>query len=234
VASSLAQRTASFEHESKDGQIRRSRLTEFISDTREASKQLLANLQRAATLIQSFKQVAVDRSNAERRMFDLSHSTEQIVSSLRPGLRRSQVGVAMSVPEGIMMDSYPGHYGQVLTNLFVNAVTHGFEEAETGTIKIEARPLPPSHIEIVFADDGKGMTEDIQRRAFDPFFTTRRGKGGAGLGLHIVYTLVTRQLGGEIDLSSEPGKGSTFRIKLPTVAPWAELEAAAQTGDAKD
>jgi signal transduction histidine kinase len=234
VASSLSRRCETFATEVQDGQIRRSRLAEFIADNRDAANQLVANLQRAAKLIQSFKQVAVDRSNAERRMFDLSQSTEQIVSSLRPGLKRSQIGLEMDIPEGIVMDSYPGHYGQVLTNLFVNALAHGLEGASAGMIRIEARPLQPDQVEILFVDDGKGMTEEIRRRAFDPFFTTRRSQGGTGLGLHIVYNLVTRRLGGRIDLSSEPGMGAKFRITLPTVAPWEEMEAAAQTGNVTD
>jgi signal transduction histidine kinase len=132
------------------------------------------------------------------------------------------------------MDSYPGHYGQVLTNLFLNAVGHGLEGAKTGVIRIEARPLNLDHVEIVFADDGKGMTEEIRLRAFDPFFTTRRGQGGTGLGLHIVYNLVTRQLGGRIELDSAPGRGSTFRMTIPIVAPWQELEARAQSGSETD
>jgi signal transduction histidine kinase len=234
VASSLARRCENFASEIADGQIKRSRLAEFIEDNREASNQLVANLQRAAKLIQSFKQVAVDRSNAERRTFDLSQSTEQIVSSLMPGLKRSQITLETDIPEGIVMDSYPGHYGQVLTNLFVNAVGHGLEEVESGKIRIEARSLSPEQVEILFVDNGMGMTEEIKRQAFDPFFTTRRAQGGTGLGLHIVYTLVTRRLGGQIDLASEPGKGATFRITLPTVAPWEDIEAAAQTGNMTD
>jgi signal transduction histidine kinase len=234
VASSLANRCASFASEVEDGAIRKSRLEEFITDNREAAKQLVSNLQRAAELIQDFKQVAADRSNVERRTFDLYHSTEQIVSSLRPGLKRSQINLALKIPEGIVMDSYPGHYGQVLTNLFLNAVGHGLEGAKTGVIRIEARPLNLDHVEIVFADDGKGMTEEIRLRAFDPFFTTRRGQGGTGLGLHIVYNLVTRQLGGRIELDSAPGRGSTFRMTIPIVAPWQELEARAQSGSETD
>jgi signal transduction histidine kinase len=234
VASSLSNRCAAFAAELEHDAIRRSRLTEFVNDNREAAKQLIANLQRAAELIQSFKQVAADRSNTERRLFDLYKSTEQIVSSLRPGLKRSQISLAMDIPQGIVMDSYPGHYGQVLTNLFLNAIGHGLEGVEQGSIRIEARSLHPEQVEIVFADDGKGMSEEIRLRAFDPFFTTRRGQGGTGLGLHIVYNLVTRQLGGQIELDSQPGEGSTFRIVLPVVAPWQALEAAAQTGSEAD
>lgn len=219
VASSLARRCESFQDEIENGQLRKSRLTEFVAANAEAAQQLVSNLQRAGELIQSFKQVAVDRSHADRRQFDLAESTEHIVASLRPGLRKSHVQLSIDVPEGLTMDSYPGPYGQVLTNLFLNAAAHAFGDGKPGNISVQARRAGVAHVEIVFADDGKGMTEDVQKRAFDPFFTTRRGTGGTGLGLHIVYTLVTRRLGGKISLSSMPGLGTTFHITLPIVAP---------------
>jgi signal transduction histidine kinase len=224
VASSLARRCESFSAELEQGQMRRSRLVEFISGNREAANQLVANLQRAGELIQSFKQVAVDRSHADRRQFDLRQSTEQILASLRPGLKKSHIELVTEIPDGIVMDSYPGHYGQVLTNLFLNAVKHGFDGVPEGTIHIEARPVGLGQVEINFYDDGKGMTEEVQRRAFDPFFTTRRSEGGTGLGLHIVYNLVTRRLGGRIMLSSAPWRGTTFRITLPLSAPRQDSE----------
>src|SRR5215207_637684 len=219
VASSLAQRCERFEAEIEAGQIRRSRLAEFVAGTRDAAGQLVANLHRAGDLIQSFKQVAVDRSHAERRTFGLREATEQIVASLRPGLKNARVQLIVDVPEGVTMDSYPGPFGQVLTNLVLNAVTHGFSDGATGTITLTARMSGPDQVEILFRDDGRGMTEEVQRQAYDPFFTTRRGHGGTGLGLHIVYNLVTRRLGGRIVLSSAPGAGTTFRIALPLVAP---------------
>jgi signal transduction histidine kinase len=230
VASSLARRCESFTAELEQGQMRRSRLVEFIDGNREAANQLVANLQRAGELIQSFKQVAVDRSHADRRQFDLRQSTEQILASLRPGLKKSHIELVTEIPDGIVMDSYPGHYGQVLTNLFLNAVKHGFDGVPEGTIHIEARPVGLGQVEINFYDDGKGMTEDVQRRAFDPFFTTRRSEGGTGLGLHIVYNLVTRRLGGRIMLSSAPWRGTTFRITLPLAAPRQDTEPAQAVG----
>jgi signal transduction histidine kinase len=163
--------------------------------------------------------VAVDRSHAERRIFDLRESTEQIVVSLRPGLKSKPLTLAVEIPDNVTMDSYPGPYGQVLTNLVLNAVVHGFADGRSGTILVRARRVDARQVEITFVDDGTGMTEDVQRRVFDPFFTTRRTQGGTGLGLHIVYNLVTRQLGGRITLNSAPGRGTTFRITLPLTAP---------------
>lgn len=237
VASSLARRCEGFAEEIKHGSLRRSRLDDFIAGSREAAKQLVSNLERAGDLIQSFKQVAVDRSHEQRRLFDLLQSTNQIVASLRPGLKRAQIELVTDVPDSIMLDSYPGAYGQVLTNLVLNAAHHAFADNRRGTIHIAARRADTEAgkgIELTFTDDGAGMSEEVQRRAFDPFFTTRRSQGGTGLGLHIVYNIVNRRLGGRITLASAQGRGTTFRITLPLSAPRAEGKTAEPTMTAAD
>jgi signal transduction histidine kinase len=219
VASSFARRTDQFEAEMKSGTtLRRSQLEEFVRSSRDASQQLVGNLHRAAELIQSFKQVAVDRSHAERRQFSLSEATDQIIASLRPVLKRSPITLSVDVPEGLVVDGFPGSYGQILTNLFLNAANHAFPGGRSGAITIAAKPRGNDDIEIIFADNGAGMTPDVQRQAFDPFFTTRRNEGGTGLGLHIVYNLVTQQLGGRMMLESRLGQGTTFRIIMPRAA----------------
>ncbi|WP_034468338.1 sensor histidine kinase [Afipia sp. P52-10] len=219
VASSMERRAAAFEADLKARTpLRRSQLEDFVQTSKDASQQLVSNLQRAAELIQSFKQVAVDRSHAERREFDLHEASEQIVASLRPVLKKAPITLHMNVPEGLTLNSYPGSYGQVLTNLFLNAVNHAFADGRAGTIRFEAKARSSDDIEIVFADDGAGMTPEVQRQAFNPFFTTRRSEGGTGLGLHIVYNLVTQQLGGRMMLDSKPGQGTTFRIIIPRAA----------------
>jgi signal transduction histidine kinase len=219
VASSFARRTEMFEAELRsDGGLRRSQLEEFVRTSRDAAQQLVANLLRAGELIQSFKQVAVDRSHAERRQFSLGEATDQIIASLRPILKRAPISLTLDVPEGLVIDGYPGSYGQILTNLFLNAVNHAFNGGRSGTISVSARPRGHDDVEIIFADDGAGMTPDVQRQAFDPFFTTRRNEGGTGLGLHIVYNLVTQQLGGRMMLESRLGQGTTFRIIMPKTA----------------
>jgi signal transduction histidine kinase len=225
VASSFARRTDQFEAEMKSGTtLRRSQLEEFVRSSRDASQQLVGNLHRAAELIQSFKQVAVDRSHAERRQFSLSEATDQIIASLRPVLKRSPITLSVDVPEGLVVDGFPGSYGQILTNLFLNAANHAFPDGRSGAITISAKPRGNDDIEIIFADNGAGMTPDVQRQAFDPFFTTRRNDGGTGLGLHIVYNLVTQQLGGRMMLESRLGQGTTFRIIMPRAARRGPLE----------
>jgi signal transduction histidine kinase len=219
VASSFARRAEMFEAELRsDGQLRRSQLEEFVRTSRDAAQQLVANLHRAGELIQSFKQVAVDRSHAERRQFSLSEATDQIIASLRPVLKKAAIALSVDVPEGLVIDGYPGSYGQILTNLFLNAANHAFPDGHSGTIAVSARPRGNDDVEIIFADNGAGMTPDVQRQAFDPFFTTRRNEGGTGLGLHIVYNLVTQQLGGRMMLDSRLGQGTTFRIIMPRAA----------------
>src|ERR1700733_4027818 len=219
VASSFARRTDQFDAEMRSSTpLRRSQLEEFVRTSRDAAQQLVANLHRAGELIQSFKQVAVDRSHAERRQFSLGEATDQIIASLRPVLKKAPIALSVEVPEGLVIDGYPGSYGQILTNLFFNPANHAFAAGPSGAITISARPRGNDEVEIIFADNGAGMTPDVQRQAFDPFFTTRRDEGGTGLGLHIVYNLVTQQLGGRMMLDSRLGQGTTFRIIIPRAA----------------
>jgi PAS domain S-box-containing protein len=225
VASSLERKTAQFAAEVARGNVRRSALHEFLETSRDASSQLVANLNRAAELITSFKQVAADRNYSDQRTFDLGDLTEQVVMSLRPGLRKHNLTLTVDCQPNLMMNSYPGPYGQVLTNLFLNAVAHAFPNGGPGAIDIQARESGKNNVEIIFSDNGCGMSLDVRRRAFDPFFTTRRDQGGTGLGLHIVYSIVTNRLGGRLDLDSEPGGGTRIQIILPRVAP---LEQAAE------
>ena len=225
VASSLERKTALFTAEVARGDLRRSSLNDFLEASRDASSQLVANLNRAAELITSFKQVAADRNYSDQRTFDLGDLTEQVVMSLRPGLRKHNLTLNVDCQPNLTMNSYPGPYGQVLTNLFLNAVAHAFPDGRPGAVDIQVRESGKDNVEILFSDNGCGMSLDVRRRAFDPFFTTRRDQGGTGLGLHIVYSIVTNRLGGRLDLDSEPGGGTRIQIILPRVAP---LEQAAE------
>jgi PAS domain S-box-containing protein len=219
VASSLARKIELFVAEAAQGNLKRSSLNEFLDVSREASAQLVANLNRAAELIQSFKQVATDRNTSNQRIFDLGILTDQVAMSLRPGLGKKNLTLNVECPAELMMNSYPGPYGQVLTNLFLNAMAHAFADGKGGAMDIKVQGSGKDHVEIVFSDNGRGMTDDIRRKAFDPFFTTRRDQGSTGLGLHIVYSIVTNYLGGRLTLDSEPGKGTKVQLILPRVAP---------------
>ncbi|MCW2247030.1 PAS domain S-box-containing protein [Azospirillum fermentarium] len=206
--------------------LRKTDLAAYLGRVNEGTRLLVANINRAAELVQSFKQVAVDQSSGDRRPFDLGSYINEILFSLRPRLKRTQVAVSVECPEGIAMDSYPGALSQVLSNLTINAVIHGFGEAgpeggRQGTITIRAARIGGEQVEILFEDTGKGIPADVLPRIFDPFFTTKRGEGGSGLGLHIVFNTMTQVLGGRIAVESHEGEGTRFRLTLPRSAPLA-------------
>jgi signal transduction histidine kinase len=219
VASVLEQRCATFSAEVARGELKRSSLNDFVEVVESASALLVGNLSRAAELVQSFKEVAVDRSYLDKRQFDLGEFTEQVLVNLRPALPKNNLTLRVDCEPLVAMDSYPGPYGQVLTNLFLNSIMHAFPDGKGGTIDIELRASGKDHAEILFSDDGCGMDVDVRRQAFDPFFTTRRDGGRVGLGLHIVYNIVANRLGGTLHLSSAPGEGTKIRMVLPRVAP---------------
>ena len=218
VASTLERKTAVIADELMQGILKRSALNEFLENCHAASTQLVANLNHAAEMIESFKQVAIDRNYSSQRIFDLGDLTEKVIRSLRPGLTDQRVALRVDCQSGLTMNSYPGPYGQVLTNLFLNSVTHAFPAGREGTVSVKVRASGDENVEIVFSDTGCGMSRDVRRKAFDPFFTTRRDRGCTGLGLHIVHTIVTNGLGGRLNLDSEPDGGTEVRIMLPRVA----------------
>jgi PAS domain S-box-containing protein len=219
VASSLERKTKLFAAETVQGTLRRSSLNEFVDAVRDASAQLQESLNRAAGLIHSFKQVASDRNNSDLRAFDLGDLTKQVAMGLRPALPKHGVALNVVCEQGLSISSYPGSYGQVLTNLFLNSIAHAFPDGQQGNIAIKVSASGADDVEIIFSDDGCGMSPDVRRQAFDPFFTTRRHQGCTGLGLHIVYSVVTDRLGGQLRLSSEPGEGTDIRIILPRQIP---------------
>jgi signal transduction histidine kinase len=225
VASTFINKTDRFEADVASGNVRRSILNEYLATSREAASQIMANLNHAVDLIESFKEVAADRNSSDRRSFDLGQVTEQIVRSLRSGLRGHGLKLSVNCEADVAMNSYPGPYGQALTNLVLNSATHAFPNQAPGSVHIAARAIDKDNVEILISDDGCGMSQETQRQAFDPFFTTRRDQGRVGLGLHIVYNIVTNRLGGRIDLDTKPGEGTKVRVIVPREAP---LELAAE------
>src|SRR6266699_2195276 len=219
VASAFIDKTNRFEADVASGNVRRSTLTEFIAASREAASQIMVNLGNAVDLIQSFKQVAADRNISDRRRFDLGQVTEQVVKGLRYGLRSQNLTVSVECEPDLAMNSYPGPYGQVLTNLVLNSAAHAFPDGARGSVHIAAQASGKDNVEVLFSDDGCGMSPEVKRQVFDPFFTTRRDQGSSGLGLHIVHNIVTNRLGGRIHLETKPGAGTKIRIIVPREAP---------------
>ncbi|MGH8442539.1 MAG: two-component regulator propeller domain-containing protein [Nevskiaceae bacterium] len=208
-----------------DGTLTRSELERFIGVTGDSTTILMTNLQRAAELIRSFKQVAVDQSSGERRRFRLKAYIDEVLLSLAPRLNHTDLAVAVDCPPEVELDSYPGALAQILTNLITNSLVHAFPDGRRGHIRIGAR-AEPGGVVLRYADDGIGIEPETLKRIYDPFFTTRRGAGGSGLGMHIVYNLVTQRLGGTIDASSVVGQGATFDVRFPQQATPAAAAAA--------
>ncbi|KQP17661.1 ATP-binding protein [Pseudorhodoferax sp. Leaf267] len=202
------------------GGLRRADLQTYLAGLREGTDIALRNLRRAAELVQSFKQVAVDQTSAKRRPFALHEVVHELVASLRPSYARTPYRIEVQVPaSGLAMDSYPGALGQALAHLVHNAMLHAFEGCDHGTVRIDARLAADGAIVLRVCDDGRGIAPDLLDRIFDPFVTTRMGRGGTGLGLHISHNAVAQLLGGTLTVQSAPGEGTCFALRMPAKAP---------------
>ena len=218
VASTLLDEQKRFSKKMETG-LTRSELSTFVQTVKEAGDMLERNLFRASDLIHSFKQVAVDQSTFNRRVFELKDIVREIVLTMSPSIKRTPFVISEEVAPDLLMNSFPGPLGQVLMNLVNNSVVHGLEGLDSGTISIKAQAEEPGWVVLRVADNGRGIPLDHQQRIFDPFFTTRLGKGGSGLGLSIVFNIVTGLLGGTVEVTSAQGKGSEFKLRLPIDAP---------------
>jgi PAS domain S-box-containing protein len=222
VASTLEDNAHRFADNMATG-LTRSRLDEFVSSTRQGAGILMRGLQHAAELVSSFKQVAVDQTSLNRRKFDMHGTVHEILLTLGPTIRKYGHAVECDIAPDVTMDSYPGPLGQIITNLVNNALIHAFAPGQQGRVVVIAKPGPGGTVQLQVSDNGVGIPADHLTRVFDPFFTTRLGQGGSGLGLNIVYNLVTKTLGGTVHVASTPGQGATFHIVVPCKAPTLDL-----------
>jgi C4-dicarboxylate-specific signal transduction histidine kinase len=216
AASYLEQETRRLGVELEENRLSKESLHRFRQSALESTQLILRNLQRADKLVKSFKQVAVDQSSEQKRSIDLAVYLQEIMSSLHPALKRTQHRVQIDCPEGLVIETYPGALYQIVVNLVLNSLMHGFRERNDGNIAIAARRAGPMVV-LNYRDDGSGMAEDVRRRVFEPFFTTRRGEGGSGLGMHIVWNLATQMLQGSISAHAAPGGGAAFELRFPAV-----------------
>lgn len=190
----------------------------FADTIEETSNILLSNLKRAADLIGSFKKIAVDQTSEESREINLIDYIKDVVTSLKHILKKTSIDIRVeSKCNEIVIKTYPGPLAQVITNLIMNSIIHGFEPDEKGLIHIKASKSNDDSVVLCFSDNGKGMSKEIQKRIFEPFFTTKRGQGGSGLGMFVVYNIVTKYFDGNIECISSEGKGVMFTINLPTI-----------------
>ena len=222
TASTLREKTLSFARMAAEGSLRRSDLRAFLDDARLASELIERGLASAADLVSSFKQVAVDQASSKRRQFHIDKVCSDVIATMMAKIRHAGLSVEMIIPVNIEMDSYPGPLDQVICNLVDNAILHGLSGQSSGHITIKVRQLESESIELRFSDNGIGIPDANLPRIFDPFFTTKLGRGGSGLGLNIVYNIVTSLLGGNIVVESVEGKGVTFVLTLPLIAPQEE------------
>ncbi len=199
----------------KEGELRRSELDKYLETARESCATILTNLSRAADLVHSFKQVAVDQTAGDLRKFNLKELVGEVLLSLRPKYKRTTHKVESHIPSDIEIYSYPGDIMQVITNLVMNSLIHAFENMNNGVISISARMDGPDLVIIYFDDNGQGVAPEQAKLLFDPFYTTKQGQGGTGLGLHIIYNLVTQKLKGLISCSGEIGQGLHYIISIP-------------------
>lgn len=219
VASLLAEQFREFAEAVESGTLRRSQVEGFLNKGREAVALLERNSARAAELIGHFKQVAVDQSSARRRTFDLRQTIEEMLVTLRLTFKNTRHRIDVDIPGGLEMDSYPGPLEQVIGNLVTNSLTHGFVGIDAGRLELHAHVLGETQVVLRCTDNGVGIATATLNRIFEPFFTTRLGHGGSGLGLYIVYNLVSSVLGGTIDVESHTGNGVSFTLTLPRKAP---------------
>jgi len=219
AVTTIHQRSSEFEKLVNQEKITRKALNSFVRDSLEGSELSEVSLRRAATLISSFKQVAVDQSSEWRRQFDLAKTVSEVSDTFSYAIKRSGKRLEIDIADEIVMDSYPGPLGQVMSNLINNSLIHAFENSTDGKIRVSAISTQNGRAIIEYSDNGCGIAETHLKRIFDPFFTTRLGRGGSGLGLSIVNNIVEGLLGGTIRVESSQGHGTLFVIDVPLVAP---------------
>ena len=197
------------------GALRKSEFKRFVDNAMPTAGTIQSNLERASALIKSFKKVAVDQSSQEVRQFKLVAYIDDVLVSLQPKIKQTSHKISLNGDSQIEVQTVPGALSQIITNLVINSLAHGYENNSVeGNINIVVKAKKDDII-LLYKDDGKGMDDEIIERIYEPFFTTRRGSGGSGLGLSIIFNLVTQTLGGTIQCNSSPGEGAQFEIIFP-------------------
>ncbi|MFS2007436.1 ATP-binding protein [Duganella sp. CT11-25] len=227
IASTLMQKTEELETQLNGPGLKRSDLASYMADARKAHELVMRGLTSAAELVNSFKQVAVDRTTEQRRMFNLQQVSHEVIATMMNRIRASSHRIEIEVPESISMDSYPGPFGQVIANFINNALLHAFGKERSGSMWLRATTPADGRVLVTFRDNGGGIAPEHMSRIFDPFFTTKLGQGGSGLGLSISYNIVTSLLGGHISVHSAL-TGTTFTLDLPLTAPAHQAAATTQ------
>ena len=202
----------------EQGELAENELDAYFKLAEKSTQLITINSRRAADLIHSFKQVAVDQTSGERREFDLNRYIEEVLLSLKPALKKTMLKIELDCPEKFIINSYAGAISQLLTNFIMNSLHHAYEPNQRGVLSIRVSRINDDMVQLTYSDDGKGIPMELQPKIFDPFFTTRRGNGGSGLGLHIVYNIVYQTLKGSLTFQSAEN-GTTFTVQFPRSLP---------------
>jgi signal transduction histidine kinase len=218
VATTIAAHLETLQKEITGGTLRRSTLALVTEQSLEGIAIFVSNVQRAAQLISNFKQVAIDQTSDQRRVFDLAQVSADVLSMVGPAIRKANCELVTEMEADVRCDSFPGAYGQVLSNLVMNAALHGYPDDAGGRIWIRTQRVSLDEVSLTVRDEGKGMNDEVRQRIFDPFFTTRLGAGGSGLGMNIVHGIVTRALDGAVTVKSAPGQGAEVTVRFASVA----------------
>lgn len=213
-ASHLKSQTTDLKKTFESGAIKKSTITKYIEDADTSTSLTLKNLGRASELIQEFKRVSVDHTDEHLKSFEIISYTHDLLNMLRPQISTDKVKLSLEAEGEIEVYSYPGLYSQIITNMAMNAYIHAFDKSGPGEIQFS---ISPDHENVLIrcCDDGKGISEENLQKVFEPFFTTRRNQGGIGLGMHIMYNIITQRLMGSISIESTLGEGTCLKLSLP-------------------
>lgn len=214
AASALELETRNLLQAYQHDEMTRSAFQNYLDMAMKSSQLILDNLLRAADLVRSFKQVTVDQSTVGAREFHVKSYLEDTLRSVNSEIEQARLSLVIEGDDGISINSYPGAFAQVITNLVSNSITHAYQDKESGTLSFFLKK-EGDRVIIEYTDDGCGIPAEHLNKIFDPFFTTARNRGGVGLGMYIVYNLVTQKLQGTIHCESQVGSGTTFTLTLP-------------------
>jgi signal transduction histidine kinase len=200
------------------GELSKSEMKEYNDAVYEALSAMVSSLNRSAEIITSFKNVAGEQSSLELRQFNVKAYFEDVLQNLKPRIKKTPHEISLICDPEIFIYNYPGVFSHILTNFIINSLVHAFTDDKAGLITIEFYKYE-NNCQLIYSDNGIGISEQHTSRVFDPFYTTKKGQGSTGLGLHIVHNIVTQNLKGKIGLFTEVGKGVCFTIDFPLIHP---------------
>ncbi|MFZ5571468.1 MAG: AAA family ATPase [Thermodesulfobacteriota bacterium] len=217
ASSLLEEKTHTARQAFTEERVSRKDLDNYLRIAAESSRLIYNNLQNAADLVSSFKQITGEKSGGQYLWIVLRDYIDELIVGLRPKLQAGGHRISVRCPADLKLYTDPGYVYKIFTNLIMNSIIHGFENRPAGEIDIDIWP-EADWIVVAYRDNGKGMDEATLQKMCDPFFTTRRGRGGTGLGMHILYNLVAKSLGGSLECASTPGQGVVFLIRIPAMS----------------